>query len=84
MQVYDHPEEGKQVWLNDLSSDPTEQLNLAQTEPDIAKHLFELLEAHHSEAAPPQYPAVIQGPVMIDKTLVDSYSDGDEYVYSPN
>ena len=84
MQVYDHPAEGKQVWLNNLSSDPTEQVNLAQTEPGIAKHLFELLEAHHSEAAPPQYPSVIQGPVMIDKTLVDSYIEGDEYVYSPN
>ena len=84
MQVYDHPEEGRKIWLNNLSSDPTEQVNLAQTEPNIAKHLFELLEAHHFEAAPPQYPSVIQGPVMIDKTLVDSYIDGDEYVYSPN
>ena len=84
MQVYDHPEEGKKIWLNNLSSDPTEQVNLAQTEPNIAKHLFELLEAHHSEASPPQYPSVIQGPVMIDKTLVDSYIEGDEYVYSPN
>ena len=59
-------------------------MNLAQTERDITKHLFELLEAHHYEAAPPQYPSVIEGPVMIDKTLVDSYIDGDEYVYSPN
>ena len=74
----------KKIWLSNLSSDPTEQVNLAQTAPGIAKHLFELLEAHHFEAAPPQYPSVIQGPVMIDKTLVDSYIDGDEYVYSPN
>ena len=75
---------GIKYWLNDLSQDPTEQINLADSNPQMLEKLLNLLNEHQKDAMPPRYPSVIQSAVLVDKTLLDEYVDGDEYVYSPN
>ena len=74
----------KKYWLSDLSQDPTEQINLADSNPQMLEKLLTLLNEHQKDAMPPRYPSVIQSAVLVDKTLLDEYVDGDEYVYSPN
>ena len=84
LQINDDPTTGIKYWLNDLSQDPTEQINLADSNPQMLEKLLNLLNEHQKDATPPRYPSVIQSAVLVDKTLLDEYVDGDEYVYSPN
>ncbi len=76
--------DGLQIWLFDLAADPTEQTNLATKHPDKVAELSALLDVYNANAREPLFPATMQIPVMIDKTLVEKFSEGDEYVYSPN
>lgn len=71
-------------WLFDLSVDPTEQNNLADTRPDKLAELMALLDEHHADAVPPLYAHKIESPIAIDKTLVQGIEPGDEYVLWPN
>jgi len=84
LQVNDRPTDGLQTWLFNLKDDPTEQENLANSHPQIVKELSKLLAKHQENARPPLYSAVIDMPVMIDKTLNKKFEQGDEYVYTPN
>ena len=84
LQVNDRPGDGRQHWLFDLASDPTEQNNLAQIREDKRAELAALLDAHQASSRGPLYPHTVQMPVMIDKTLAEAYVEGDEYVYTPN
>ena len=43
-----------------------------------------LLDEHAASARMPLYPAVTESAITIDKTLVDRFEDGDEYIYWPN
>jgi uncharacterized sulfatase len=43
-----------------------------------------LLDKHDASARPPLYPFVVEMPVAVDKTLVDHFESGDEYIYWPN
>lgn len=70
-------------WLYDLSTDPTEQRNLAQQRPDKVAELKALLAAHRAGWSGPLYPFVGEMPVMIDKTLADPATAEDEYIYWP-
>ena len=70
-------------WLYDLSTDPTEQRNLAQQRPDKVAELKALLAEHRAGWSGPLYPFVGEMPVMIDKTLADPATAEDEYVYWP-
>jgi len=71
-------------WLFNLSIDPTEQNNLAATEPARADALEALLDAHNAEQAQPMWPSVLNAPQLIDKTGAEPYEEGDEYIYWPN
>ena len=84
LQVNDRPTDGLQTWLFNLNDDPTEQKNLASNHPEKVSELSKLLAEHQANARPPLYPAVTDMPVMIDKTLNDTFEQGDEYVYTPN
>ena len=77
-------QDGQQKWLYDLADDPTEQTNLAAIRLDKLKELEALLAEYQANARAPLYPAVTGMPVMIDKTLVETYREGDEYVVTPN
>ena len=84
LQVNDRPTDGLQTWLFNLGDDPTEQNNLAASRPDKLQELSDLLAAHQSSSRGPLYPPVVNTPVLVDKTREESYTEGDEYVYTPN
>jgi len=72
------------TWLFDLSHDPTEQRNLAASEPERVALLRRALAAHDAEQVAPAWPSLVEMPVNVDKTLVEPDAPGDEYVYWPN
>jgi arylsulfatase A-like enzyme len=84
LQVNDRPTDGLQHWLFDLAKDPTEQNNLAAVRQDKVKELKGFLVDHQANAVGALYPATTQMPVMVDKTLAETFEEGDEYVYTPN
>ena len=84
LQVNDRPTDGLQYWLFDLAKDPTEQNNLAAVRQDKVNELKGLLVDHQANAVGALYPATTQMPVMVDKTLAETFEEGDEYVYTPN
>ena len=78
--------EGKRdkSWLFNLADDPTEQNNLAATQPEKLKQLRTILDAHKAAGRGPLYPAATNTPVAIDKTLADYFTDKDEFVWYQN
>jgi uncharacterized sulfatase len=72
------------VWLFNLAADPTERTNLAASNPAKRAELQALLDAHHRGRKPPLYASTTDIAVMIDKTLAERFSPGDEFVYWPN
>jgi uncharacterized sulfatase len=78
----DLPENGR--WLFDLEADPTEQRNLATSEPGKLAELEALLAAHNAEQADPLWPTIVNSPQLIDKHGEQPYEPGDEYIYWPN
>ncbi len=72
------------AWLFNLAEDPTEQVNLAETHPEDRARLEVLMQAHWSDAVQPLYPHQTEGPICIDKTVVDRPCEKDEYVIWPN
>ena len=81
LQISERP---KKSWLYNLAEDPTERHNLAATRIDKLNELQTLLHKHDASARPPLYPFVVEMPVAVDKTLVDYFESGDEYIYWPN
>lgn len=71
-------------WLFDLSTDPTEETNLATSRPDKLAELQALLDKHHEGARPPLYASTTDIPVALDKTGADKKGPDDEYVWWPN
>ncbi|MEO0817976.1 MAG: sulfatase [Pseudomonadota bacterium] len=71
-------------WLFNLSADPTEQVNLAGTHPEKLAELEALIEAHWADARPPLYPHQTEGPICIDKSVVDRPCEEDGYIIWPN
>lgn len=71
-------------WLFNLNTDPTEQINLAASEPEKLAELQALIDAHWKDAREPLYPYTIESPIKIDQTLAEQYVEGEEYVYWPN
>ncbi|NIB43690.1 sulfatase [Pseudomaricurvus alkylphenolicus] len=84
LQINDRPTDGLQTWLFNLEEDPTEQHNVSNEYPEKVNELRQLLANHQANARKPLYEAVTQIPVMIDKTLMDKFDAGVEYVYTPN
>ncbi|WP_414979821.1 sulfatase [Congregibacter sp.] len=81
LQVSDSPAKS---WLYNLAEDPSERRNLADSEPERLAELTILLDKHQVSARAPLYPFVAELPVAIDKTLADTFKEGDEYIYWPN
>lgn len=81
LQISDNP---KKAWLFNLANDPTEQNDLASSQPEKLAELKALLAAHKASAREPLYPFVAEMPVTVDKTLAEKFVEGDEYIYWPN
>ncbi|MBI1262920.1 MAG: sulfatase-like hydrolase/transferase [Rhizobiales bacterium] len=71
-------------WLYNLANDPTEQVNLVDSEPAKLAQLEGLLSDHAAGARPPLYTWSIAAPVLVDKTKADKVEKGDEYVIWQN
>lgn len=75
------------VWLFDLRGDPTEQKNLAQSEPDKVKSMMVVLNTIDRQQVKPLWPSLLEGPIYIDKPLSEDKSSlkpSDEFVYWAN
>lgn len=81
LQVSDSPAKS---WLYNLAEDPSERHNLADSQPKKLAQLTSLLDKHQASARAPLYPFVAELPVAVDKTLAETFIEGDEYVYWPN
>jgi arylsulfatase A-like enzyme len=81
IQVNDNP--GK-TWLYDLKTDPTEQTNLADTNPDKLAEMKALLDKVNAEQAKPLWPSLQEGAIAIDHPLDFPEKPDDEYVYWSN
>jgi arylsulfatase A-like enzyme len=81
LQVTARPDE---KWLFDLRSDPTEQHNLADREPERLRAMEQLLAAHDAEQMAPRWPSVAEMPINIDKTAAEADAPDDEYIFWPN
>jgi arylsulfatase A-like enzyme len=84
LQLNNRPTDGLQKWLYDLAMDPAEKNNLASSRPEKLAELESLLAAYQAQSREPLYPATVQMPVMIDKTLTERFVQGDEHVFTPN
>jgi uncharacterized sulfatase len=81
MSVSDRPDK---VWLYNLTVDPTEQTNLADSNPAKVAELQLLLDVHNAQQMEPIWPSVLEDPVTIDKTDEDQMLETDEYIYWVN
>ncbi len=81
LQVSERP---AKTWLFDLTSDPTEQHDLASARPDKRAELEALLAQHEEQMVEPIWPALVEGSVAIDHTLAEPLEPDDEYVYWAN
>jgi arylsulfatase A-like enzyme len=71
-------------WLFNLQLDPTEQHNLAASEPAKLQALDTLMDSIDSEQAKPIWPSVLSGAIAIDHPGNAPIRPGDEYVYWDN
>ena len=62
-------ERPKKTWLFNLKNDPTEQSNVATANPAVVAQLTAMLDAQDRRAAKPIWPALIEGPIWIDKPV---------------
>jgi arylsulfatase A-like enzyme len=81
MQVSDRPDK---VWLYNLTTDPTEQANVAASNSAKVTELQALLDAYNAEQVDPLWESFIEGPFRIDKTFADEMLETDEHVYWMN
>ena len=74
----------RRIWLFDLSSDPTERIDLASRRPDIVQHLRVEMAVHDRQFAKPLWPALLEEPIRIDEPADAPWKKGQEFVYWPN
>jgi len=74
----------KKSWLFDMNNDPTEQINLVDKEPERARAMAAMLDAHNAEQKEPAWPILVEAVRRVDKTLDAPVEPDDEYVYYSN
>ena len=72
------------TWLFNLNEDPTEQVNLAESEPERVAALQAALDAHNAEQVESAWPSLAEAVINIDKTLREPDAPDDEHIYWPN
>jgi len=72
------------VWLFDLATDPTEQHNLADTQPEKTRAMLAHLARQEREMVKPLWPSLLRGPVFIDHPSGQPQKKGQEYVLWDN
>lgn len=74
----------KKDWLFDLGADPTEQVNLAASRPDVVAELRARLARHDAGQAKPLWPSLLEHPVPVDHPGGVPIGPKDEYIYWSN
>jgi arylsulfatase A-like enzyme len=72
------------VWLYNLASDPTEQHELSQAQPDRVKAMLALIRAQDAQSVKSLWPSLLQGPIFIDHPSGQQQKAGDDYVLWDN
>lgn len=81
LQVSKRPDK---VWLFNLATDPTEQINLADREPTRLAALRRMIEEQNAKLPAPLWPGLLEAPIRIDVPLNAPWSKRQEYVYWTN
>ena len=81
LQVTKRPEKAR---LYNLAADPTEQKDLAASDPKRVAALRAMIETQNKGMAKPIWPGLIEGPVRIDVPLTAPWRDGQDYIYWSN
>ena len=81
LQVSKRPDK---VWLFNLATDPTEQINLADREPTRVAALRRTIEEQNAKLPAPLWPGLLEAPIRIDVPLNAPWSKRQEYVYWTN
>ena len=87
MQRSEHPPDlglPVQIWLHNLALDPTEQTDLAASNPAKVAELQALLDAYNAAQEPTLWPSVLSSPIAVDKTQEEVILETDEYIYWQN
>ena len=71
-------------WLYNLNQDPTEQLNLSESNFTKLNELEEILNNKLSEQVKPIWPSLLDWPIFVDKTLDQEVNNKDEYIFWAN
>jgi len=77
-------QQGEKVWLYDLATDPTEQKNLARTNPAKVAELRALLVERDRTNIKAAWPSLLRGAIAIDHPLNVPDKPSDEFVYWNN
>ena len=72
------------IRLFNLTTDPTEQHNVAAENPERVEHMLAALAAHVAQQPPPAWPAQVELPVRIDQNDARPWAADDEYIYITN
>jgi len=81
LQVAETP---KKNWLFNLKDDPTEQHNVAASNPDKLGQMLTELTKIDAQQSKPLWPSLLEGPIAIDHPLDVADRPDDEYVYWSN
>jgi arylsulfatase A-like enzyme len=72
------------AWLYNLATDPTEQINLADKEPQRVAMLRKMIEDQNAGLPKPLWPGLIEAAIRIDVPLNAPWTKDQEYVYWAN
>jgi len=81
LQVAETP---KKNWLFNLKDDPTEQHNVAASNPDKLGQMLTELTKIDAQQSKPLWPSLLEGPIAIDHPMDVADRPDDEYVYWSN
>jgi arylsulfatase A-like enzyme len=70
-----------QSLLYDMKTDPTEQHDVAASQPAIVARLTALLAQHDAQSVKPSWPSLIQSPIAIDRPLGTKPRPNETYIY---
>ena len=77
-------ERPKKNWLYDLSVDPTEKNNLAESNPAKVAEMMSVLAGVDAEQAKPSWPMLAEGAIAIDHPGGQPIGPDDEFIYWAN
>lgn len=72
------------VWLFNLATDPTERVNLAESEPQRVADMRKMIENQNAQMPKPLWPGLLEGAIRIDVPLNAPWTKDQEYIYWTN